>query len=269
MYNLLEGVDIIYWINLDRSKERRKKMKEMLQNPPFQSIPNKRISGFDPLIEKEKIEKYIHTNFLRMSYPEYACLLSQLNTIKKFSNSKNEIALILEDDVYLKYGEYWNKTINDLISKAPKDWDIIQLTQRPDIKVSKLFQKWQVKWEYQNNSYRSDKLKNIANWGADAYLINKKGAKKLMHQLCEKNNKYNLPDDIPHFADLLIFYLLNTYIYKYPLFSFHYDLMSNIKPLSDCKLSNALRTKKRKYYNNLEKRKDKQLFLRKKTRKKR
>lgn len=271
MNNLLDGIDIIYWINLDRSRDRKKNMCKMLTNPIFENIPNKRITGFDPLIEKGKITKYIHTNFLRMSYPEYACLLSHLKAIKEFSMSNNQIALILEDDVYLKYGDYWKKSINEVIKKAPKDWDIIQLTQRPDVKVSKLFQKWEVKWGYQESNHQTNKLRNIANWGADAYLINKKGAKKLMKELKNKNNKYHLPDHIPHFADLLIFNLLNTYIYKYPLFSIHYNLMSTIKPLKDCKLSNTLRTKKRKFFYELEKKKDKKLFSNKnnKTRKKR
>jgi GR25 family glycosyltransferase involved in LPS biosynthesis len=40
----LEGIDIIYYINLDRSVERRKNMEELLSH--F-NIPNVRISAVD------------------------------------------------------------------------------------------------------------------------------------------------------------------------------------------------------------------------------
>ena len=36
--NYLDGVDIIYWINLERAKDREKHMKKVLDDPVFNNI---------------------------------------------------------------------------------------------------------------------------------------------------------------------------------------------------------------------------------------
>ena len=38
---MLEGIDIVYWINLDRAKERQSHMKNILTDEAFIKIPNK------------------------------------------------------------------------------------------------------------------------------------------------------------------------------------------------------------------------------------
>jgi len=45
--NYLDGVDIIYWISLNRAIDRQKNMEKILKDPIFKNIKNVRISGLD------------------------------------------------------------------------------------------------------------------------------------------------------------------------------------------------------------------------------
>jgi len=120
--NYMDGIDVIYWINLDSSTERKEHMIKILQNSIFKNIPNIRISGVNGKKEKEKmyqqIEKFKKQD---LSNSEYGCLLSHLKAIKKFSESQFNIALILEDDLSLELHKYWKKTVFQVIQSAPKD----------------------------------------------------------------------------------------------------------------------------------------------------
>ena len=123
----LNGIDIIYWINLDRSTERKDIMNEMFKDEVFKGIPNERISAVDGENEELVYSKFKTDNYNVSGAKEYACLLSHLDTINKFDKSKYEIALILEDDCTLELKKYWTKSIKDIINNAPKNWEVIML----------------------------------------------------------------------------------------------------------------------------------------------
>ena len=202
----MKGIDMVYWINLDRSPERRNVMNNMLNQPVFRDIPNTRFSAIDG--KTEDVFSFLdfseHDN-LYLNEVEYACLLSHLEVIRTFSESENEVALVMEDDMTLEFQPYWKKTIGEIIQKAPADWEIIQLCYIGQVPDS----------EYQPWFYQ---------FSAGAYLINQKGAHKLM-QLRE-NNVYNLnkhPNPPYLHADCFIFSYLNTYCYKYPMFIYKDD----------------------------------------------
>ena len=125
--NYLDGIDVIYWINLDRSTERRDKMELMLKDEVFNGIPTERISAYDGIHnEKGVFDKFILKK-KKMKDTEYGCLLSHLETIRKFDESDYNIALILEDDTTLEFKQYWNKSVVSIMKDAPPDWDIILL----------------------------------------------------------------------------------------------------------------------------------------------
>ena len=121
----INGFDIIYWINLDISSERRDNMLKMLSYFPCQNI---RITAVDG---KSCTDETIHNNIITTNYngtkTEFACLLSHLNTIRLFSESDYNVALILEDDMTLEFAKYWIKDISSIINEAPHNWDIIML----------------------------------------------------------------------------------------------------------------------------------------------
>lgn len=206
----LNCIDIIYWINLDRSLDRRNKMLQIFNEI---NIPNQRIKAIDGKNESNKniYNRFTNTQLMR-SKTEYACLLSHLDTIKTFNNSTYELALILEDDTTLEYAKFWNKSICNIIGDAPADWDIIMLnyvTKNP-----------------LKNIYTFNKNGNIS--CCQAYLINKRGSRKLISDILQSDGKYKLNTQFAHTSDNYIFASLITYVYKYPYFTYPIDNESTI-----------------------------------------
>lgn len=205
----LDCIDIIYWINLDRSDQRRNNMLNILNNI---DIKNQRISAIDgkTLSDAEIYNRLSNIDYSRTKI-EYACLLSHLDTINTFNKSNYEIALILEDDLSLEYLKYWNKSICEIIDNAPKDWEVIMLNYQAHY--------------YLKDVYTLNYKGRIHS--AQAYLINKRGSNKLMNMI-SKNDKYMLTDCNVHTADNYIFCVLKTYVYKYPYFTYPIDNDSTI-----------------------------------------
>ena len=220
----LDGIDIVYWINLDRAKDRKKNMEQLFTDPVFQGIETKRIQAYDAKKGNAR-SKFVLTpdmtsrnNFVTDT--EYACLYSNLESIREFSQTTDKkVALILEDDVTLEYKKYWMKSIKNIIQNAPKDWEVIKLCSANQklTKLYTLWEPWQVKQEMTDCGCG---LKSgwEANWCTYAYLINHKGANKIIKELYH-HNKYVLNNEYIHVADVVVYQLLKTYIYKYPYFT--------------------------------------------------
>jgi GR25 family glycosyltransferase involved in LPS biosynthesis len=210
----LDGIDVIYWINLDRSEERRTWMEKLFEDPVFQDIPNERISAIDGKIPG-LIDSMLLSDKQPITDPEYGCLLSHLETIKKFADSKYEIALILEDDNTLDLKTYWKKNLRTIINNAPEDWGIIQLTAKTNYGF--------LDEEYKLNMGNGD----IA--CAGAYIINKKTATDLIKEI-HKNEKYYMNSKYYHIADQFIYEKCKTYAYKYPFFIYRNSNDSTLHP---------------------------------------
>jgi GR25 family glycosyltransferase involved in LPS biosynthesis len=205
-------IDIIYWINMDRSTERRSHMTNVLKDKIFDNIEKKRISAVDG--SKANMKEYIqskieNTDFRKRSVKEYSCALSHFNTILEFANSEYETALILEDDLSLEYKKYWTKSIQEIINAAPKDWEILQLCI---ILGKKHLRK-------KNYGLQKKLYTNKFCPSAAAYVITKKGAQRFINKTF-KDGKFVLNKDHVHHADIYIFKNTNTYTYKYPLFTY-------------------------------------------------
>lgn len=215
--NYMDGLDVIYWINLDRSPDRRKEMTRLFQNPAFQTVKVERISAVDGK-KPHTVYPYIKYMYKQKNDYEYACMLSHLSTIHKFAQTTYDVALITEDDVTLEFKPYWRKSIQEVINNAPSDWEVIQLC-------------------YIINNARQNPVnfklyeKNIGNKcvSAAAYLIRNNAAKKLINDIYN-GEKYELEDYIIHHADCYIFNKLNTYIYKFPYFIYKTNNDSLLHP---------------------------------------
>jgi len=199
----LKGIDVVYWINLDRARERKYKMEKMFKDIIFNNINIHRIQAIDG---KDKdiqnfIKKNIYITNKSSNYLEYACLLSHLNTIREFSESDYDIALILEDDMTLEYKPYWETTIEYIIKNAPQNWEIIQLC-------------YIVRNVIPNKMYT---LNEELFHSTGAYIINKNAAKKFIKNIFIEN-KYNLDVEMSHNTDIYLYKELITYTYKYPFF---------------------------------------------------
>jgi GR25 family glycosyltransferase involved in LPS biosynthesis len=214
--NYLDGVDIIYWINLDRSKDRRDNIKKMLKDKVFDGIAQQRISAYDGKMDPKSVfDKFVINKKKTESNTEYACLLSHLESIRTFNESAHDVALIFEDDCTLEFKKHWKKSVKEIMDNAPPDWEIIMLSYIYNLEHKYLFFDWKTsdkEYDINTNNYYS----------SIAYLINKKGSNKLMQ--IYNNNKYVLNTNSPSIAaDIYIYQTLNTYVYKYPMFIYKTD----------------------------------------------
>jgi GR25 family glycosyltransferase involved in LPS biosynthesis len=212
--NYMAGIDVIYWINLDRSSDRRAEMSRIFQNIVFQNMKIERVSAVDG---KNPDSVYPRLKFMykQKNDYEYACMLSHLDTIHKFSQTNFPVALIMEDDITMELRPYWRKSVKEIIEGAPKDWEIIQLCYNTQANV-KNFSLYE----------RNVRNKTVC---AAAYLINNRAAKRLIGDIY-KDKKYNLEHYIIHHADCYIFNKLVTYTYKYPLFIYKTNNDSLLHP---------------------------------------
>ena len=212
--NYLDGIDIIYWINLDRSTDRRYNMESLFKDDAFKDIPQQRIVAFDGKSNPESVIDKLSFIHKRNSDTEYACLLSHLETIRAFDNSSHNVALIFEDDVTLEFKKYWKKSVKEIISNAPQDWEIIMLSWIYDFNKNVLFDDW-------NDSQANYDKNNDKYYSTLSYLINKKGSNKIMQTYTK--NKYVLKNNLVPVADVYLYQTLNTYVYKYPMFIYKSD----------------------------------------------
>jgi GR25 family glycosyltransferase involved in LPS biosynthesis len=213
--HFFNDINQIYWINLERAKERCEKMEQMFQDPLFDGIPINRIEAFDGS-KHNAMHYFIMDSIPKMTNIEYACLLSHLNTIEQFIESSNnkdtDVALVLEDDMTLEFRPYWQKTIKQIMKDAPPDWEVLQIT-------------YIINDHLPNNEYDEEKF-----WSTGAYLIKKSAAKKLIDSILVKRldnepQYFDLKKYPIHQADYLI-YTLKTYLYKYPVFIYEYNNIS-------------------------------------------
>jgi GR25 family glycosyltransferase involved in LPS biosynthesis len=230
----MDGINIIYWINLDRSTDRRKQMEAIFRDPVFQTTQIERISAVDG---RNSNMVYPKLNFMykQKNDYEYACMLSHLETIRNFSRTNYEVALIMEDDITLEFKKYWRKSVREIIENAPSDWEVIQLCYNTNNNPN-LFKL------YERNTCN----KTVC---AGAYLINNKTAKKLINDIY-KDGKYNLEHYLIHHADCYIFSKSITYTYKYPYFIYKSNNDSLLHP-EDLKSHEKSKIKVVEMYSNL------------------
>jgi len=234
--DFLDGIDVIYYINLERSKERKTIIEEMFKDNIFYGKPIQRIDAIDGKDPTEQVYDKLVINTKRNSKLEYACLLSHLTTIRTFAESTlYENALILEDDMTIELKKFWRKSLRTVMENAPADWEIIQLCYITG---------GLLKSDYTLNNYQRNRYGGIASMGA--YIINKTAARKLMTEMYDPvTNKFSLRDYHTHEADHYLFKVLRTYTYKYPYFIYPTDNTSTLHPEH---LNSHIRSKSRIEY---------------------
>ena len=98
----------VYWINLDRSTERRENMLTVLKDPVFDGMSKYRVKAIDgKLVTKEDIESTFENVDEKQPVNKYCCFLSHIKALRQFSKSSHSMAVILEDDISLEYKPYW------------------------------------------------------------------------------------------------------------------------------------------------------------------
>lgn len=195
--SLLENCPKFFYINLNRSEDRKKRMEKMFQD---HNLKFERVVAIDG----NKIVQKDH----RLSCYEEATTLSHLKAIEAFYKSGEENGIICEDDMSLEFLPLWKKSINQVMEEAPVDWEILELG----------YIIWPHNYHYLNKLY-TPFIPIIFN-SAISYVIKRKTAEFILskHSFAQPNLHHYLK--IRPVADVLIFDIVKTYTYKYSLFTY-------------------------------------------------
>ena len=183
----------IYWINLDRSVDRRKQMEAMFSMPKLTGWNNTRISAANvkgvqaklddgtlfvaAKICQEKCELWTPG---RITMKEVAVSLSHINAIKEAYERGDPMALILEDDVVIQddFLDSWK----EYLRTAPLNWNVLQMLTNNYRDVlpylSKISQDGFVPWFPEH-------------WSTGAYLINRAGMQNILDATMFKDEMKN------------------------------------------------------------------------------
>lgn len=206
----------VYWINLNRSIERRIYMENQFKK--YNLIFNKRIIAIDGNNLYPEKYNYILNNNNKFKNNEIACTLSHLKAINCAIENNEDICLIMEDDISLGLIPYWNMTLDSLLLQAPNDWEVLNVSvSNPDeLEEHKLSRGKFIKWEDKHTSTL-------------CYIINRKGLYKLKKIFnLDSNKKINFNNIMKKLdldtivADNIIYKVLNSFTLLYPIFTFEY-----------------------------------------------
>lgn len=227
----MDGIDVIYWINLDRSQDRRQRMNQVFQDPIFNGVEIIRFSAIDCAIED--LDKYISNTDRPQTKVEYCCLLSHMECIRLFSQqSKHKNAIIMEDDVTLDYKEHWKNNIAEVMKQAPLGWECLMLAYMSNNIPNDLY------------TYNQDN-----HWSCLSYVVPLNSAKKIIDDCYDwTSGKYMFDPYISHEADKYIFLKLVTYVYRYPYFIYGYDETSTLDHQGAVRFHNSSRKRIDEFY---------------------
>lgn len=198
----------IYYINMDKDFDRKLYMEKQLN---LFCRKYERIIGIDGSkinnLLKDRIGgiKFIN-DYPTLSKGEIGCILSHFVAIKTAYKDDQDIAMICEDDIsFDTIGLIPN--LKDICNDAPDDWEILQLVS--DKKTN-------------DKTIKYIKREKYGSVSAACYLINRKGMKKLLDVITDKNTLKikQISEDYPPLGLTYdyIYTIVNTYIVTPSLF---------------------------------------------------
>jgi len=197
----------VYWINLDRSVERRREVEDLMkkynmEHHRFPAIDGKTLDADSLCVLPHG---YPH------SMNELGCLLSHLELIKQCSErvcDNCDVIMIAEDDVSFEYVSPSNfpHELNKAVENAPSDWEILQLS-------------WIVHRESKIDRIQYQHWKSHI-YGTACYLINRKGINKIMGLYQDGKWLLDAEKHQKMVADYLIYHLAATYTYRPPIVTY-------------------------------------------------
>jgi len=213
-----------YWINIDRSKDRRAFMEEQFKK---NSLDNQRVSAitpcdFDEVLEDKRPLTCKHPGCVRCEY-EYACISSHIKAmIEGLKDDANDWFVVMEDDIVIPF----DINYDELIRALPKETASPQLVQLlilygPTVKALYNLSITQnmpfIKWQYLLPS-------------TGMYIISREGAEILVGKYF-KNNKYDFTTcEYQVVADVALYSSITSYATTFPFAYPNIDLESEIHP---------------------------------------
>ena len=203
-----------------------KRLSEISQALSRKSIEFRRIEAVTPAAMKH-IDIKSNCDIVYHSMLEPACLTSHLKALMTFvsESESGDIALILEDDA-TPAPSLTPERLRSLILYAPKDFEVLQLGTS-HTKGSSLLLSHRIKHSLEWHNW------HYALWGSYAYMVNKKGALRVLERLfssCMLDlSGFYCPELCV--ADYLLFDICKTYTSTYPWFG-HLGVDSSVRPES-------------------------------------
>ena len=225
MNNLL-NIPYIYYINLDRSVERKKYIEKHFYD--FNIINYQRIKAID--IEENQNLSFLKNGLPKNLKPVQAVVVySHIKAIKEFLSSNNEWAIICEDDVDFSFSKYWGFSWNDFFSRIPNNANIVQLAISTRKNILLDFHLHQRKfWDF----------------NCTAYLINKKQAVDIINTYCtdekidlniytakneyDSQNRITFAEATLSTAEQVIYGINKNTAYAVPIFGYNFLTESTI-----------------------------------------
>lgn len=213
----------IFYINLKKSKHRNNFMQTQLDRYNLKATRIDAING-NKIKVGDKIDIGFNNYFYftkdiiyNITLLELSCTFSHIKAINTAYNLDKDTAIILEDDASFMLYPFWPIKLEDVITNAPSDWNVIVLSNQNCNDI--------INYEYKkfDPNDRCD--------GAVAYIINKKGMKNVLNSIHSKNKILDNFSNIPYMvADSFIYAKAkNTYFFTFPL----------ILPYNDYRLQNS------------------------------
>ncbi len=200
-----------YYINLDRSKERRDKFEHSMQK--YGVTNHQRVRAFDG----KQIEDTEHGIVNGIEYynrdklctkAELAITMSHLLAMKKASDDGHQVAMIMEDDCELTLAPYWPKKIGEIVSELPQDCEIFLMCNRRYQTVDKI---------------QLEKVTNPIEFTGVCYLITQRGMEKIKkffsNSTSTEDNPFSINLDLKNIVfDQGFMTEFNVYTYNISLF---------------------------------------------------
>lgn len=201
----------IYWLTVDGAQNRHQ---HMINQFTEHAVNYQALVTAYPTRDIRKLvpnSQYLDD----ISDRDISIILSHLNLIKKFYyETTSDMVLIFEDDVDFSLTNYWQFTLQDVISRLPANWNIIQLCLIRDEDL------YDVKFRKMRDS----------DWGLSSYMVSRKYAKILIDQYC-RGDYYNIDIVTSHFkllpcVEAVLFCLDFSNIYTFPIFKENLNIPS-------------------------------------------
>ena len=212
--NKLTNFPLTFFVSLNESEDRRENLLNQFKEYNFDEYVGVLSPRFKDC-KDEVIGAYAYT----LNDGTKGCCVSHLKAISIwYNNTDEEIAFFCEDDLSLETVKYWNFTWEEFMETLPDDAECVQLlTIRDDFDTFELRDR---KWN---------------DWGATAYIMTRKYAKRILDHYITKDSKYKL--EIPNSdAQPLIENILFTNmgkVYTIPLFVEENKFQSTFAPNDD------------------------------------
>ena len=170
-----------YVINMDKDVERYNKIASYYHNSDLSELPLERYSAVvgknvepsdwltDDAINdfKQVLNNGYRTHHYQLTYGGIGCFLSHYNLAKQLLGEKKNVDayIVFEDDTAIPRNLLSH--IEKNISELPEDWDYLMF--------------YTIRANGEPSTNKLNKLKSF--WGLNGYIINKKGARKLVEEI--------------------------------------------------------------------------------------